>query len=206
VDNMSEHGFWYEHWPKAGLIAAIFLLLLLFLNSKVPIGSFEWLYWLSLPLYMIHQFEEYVYPGGFKEELNKILLRGKVSREILTDKMVLIINIGFIWILTPVLIVLGIFSIIFPVILMTLVTFNGFVHVIASIRFRRYNPGLFISLVANIPLGLYVLIGLGLNALASGMELFIGILIGVILHMGLFIVLGLRTRKYNRISLSDIEK
>jgi hypothetical protein len=200
---MSEHKFWYEHWAKAGLIAAIFLLLLLFLNSKAPIGSFEWLYWLSLPLYMIHQFEEYVYPGGFKEDLNKILLREKSSQEALTDKMVLVINIGLIWILTPVLIVLGTVSIIFPVILMTLVAFNGFVHLIASIRFKRYNPGLFVSLVANIPLGLYVLIGLGLSTMANSIELLIGILIGIILHMGLFIVLGLRARKRNRISISD---
>jgi len=196
---MSENKFWYEHWPKAGFIAAIFLFLMLFLNSKAPIGSFEWCYWLSLPLYMIHQFEEYVYPGGFKEELNKILLRGNTHRDILTDKMVLIVNIGFIWILTPVLIVLGTFSIIFPVILMTLVAFNGFVHVIASILFRRYNPGLFVSLAANIPLGLYVLIGLVLNAMASGIELLTGILIGVILHMSLFIILGSRARKNARI-------
>lgn len=203
---MSEHKFWYENWPKAGIIAAVFLLLLLFLNSKAPIWSFEWLYWFSLPLYMIHQFEEYVYPGGFKEELNKILVRGERSREILTDRMVLIINVGFIWILTPVLIVLGTISIIFPVILMTIVAFNGFIHIISSIRFRRYNPGLLVSVIGNIPLGLYVLIGLGLNAIASGIELFIGILIGVILHLGLLIILRVRSRKYNSTSTLNIKK
>jgi hypothetical protein len=187
--------FWYNNWAKAGLIVAVFLLVLLFFNSKAPIGSFGWLYWLSLPLYMIHQFEEYVFPGGFKEDLNKILKQGEEQREILTDNMVLIVNIGFIWILTPILVILGTISIVFPIILMTLVAFNGFVHVIASIRFRRYNPGLIVSLIANIPLGLYVLIGLGLNAIASGMELLIGILIGSVLHLGLFIILGLRARK-----------
>jgi hypothetical protein len=192
---MSENELWYNQWPKAGLIAAIFILLLLFLNSKVPIGSYEWCYWLSLPLYMLHQFEEYVYPGGFKEELNKILLRGETSHEILTDKMVLIVNIGFIWILTPILIVLGTISIIFPIILMTLVAVNGFIHVIASIRFRRYNPGLIASLTTNIPLGLYVLIGLGLNAVASTIELTIGIVVGVILHALLFVILGIRARR-----------
>lgn len=203
---MSKHNFWYENWPKAGIIAAVFLLLLLFLNSKAPIGSYEWLFWFSLPLYMFHQFEEYVYPGGFKEELNKILVRGERSREILTDRMVLIINIGFIWILTPVLIVLGTISIIFPVILMTITAFNGFVHIISSIGFRRYNPGLIVSVVGNIPLGLYVLIGLGLNAIASSIELFIGILIGVILHMGLLVVLWMRSRKYHHSIIPNIEK
>ena len=192
---MSEHKFWFNHWPKAGLIAAVFILLLLFLNSRVPIGSFEWLYWLSLPLYMIHQFEEYVYPGGFKEELNKLLLNGNSSPEILTDRVVLVINIGFIWILTPVLIVLGAISIFFPVILMTLVAFNGFIHVIVSIRFKRYNPGLIASLAFNLPLGLYVLFGLSLSSMATGIELFIGILIGLILHMGLLVFLLVKRRK-----------
>jgi len=195
---MSEHEFWFKHWPKAGLIAAAFILLLLFLNSKAQIGSFEWLYWLSLPLYMIHQFEEYVYPGGFKEELNKVLLNENSSSEILTDKAALVVNIGFIWILTPVLIVLGAISIVFPVILMTLVAFNGFIHLVVSIRFKRYNPGLIASLIFNIPLGLYVLIGLSLNSMATGFELFIGIIIGLILHMGLFVFLLMRKRKYSK--------
>ena len=194
---MSEHKFWFKDWPKAGLIAAVFILLLLFLNSKASIGSFEWFYWLSLPLYMIHQFEEYVYPGGFKEELNKVLLKENVSSEILTDKAALVVNIGFIWILTPVLIVLGAISIIFPVILMTLVAFNGFIHLVVSIRFKRYNPGLIASLIFNIPLGVYVLIGLSLNSLVSGIELLIGIIIGLILHMGLLVFLLMKKRKHS---------
>ena len=194
---MSEHKFWFKDWPKAGLIAAVFILLLLFLNSKASIGSFEWFYWLSLPLYMIHQFEEYVYPGGFKEELNKVLLKENVSSEILTDKAALVVNIGFIWILTPVLIVLGAISIVFPVILMTLVAFNGFIHLVVSIRFKRYNPGLIASLIFNIPLGVYVLIGLSLNSLVSGIELLIGIIIGLILHMGLLVFLLMKKRKHS---------
>jgi hypothetical protein len=194
---MSENKFWFEHWPKAGLIAAVFILLLLFLNSRAAIGSFEWLYWLSLPLYMIHQFEEYVYPGGFKEELNKVLLNENSSSEILTDKAVLVVNIGFIWILTPVLIVLGAISVVFPVILMTLVAFNGFIHLVVSIRFKRYNPGLIASLVFNIPLGLYVLISLSLNSVVTGIELIIGIVIGLILHMGLLVFLLMKKRKYS---------
>ena len=194
---MSEHKFWFKDWPKAGLIAAVFILLLLFLNSKASIGSFEWFYWLSLPLYMIHQFEEYVYPGGFKEELNKVLLKENVSSEILTDKAALVVNLGFIWILTPVLIVLGAISIVFPVILMTLVAFNGFIHLVVSIRFKRYNPGLIASLIFNIPLGVYVLIGLSLNSLVSGIELLIGIIIGLILHMGLLVFLLMKKRKHS---------
>jgi len=194
---MSENKFWFKDWPKAGFIAAVFILLLLFLNSKASIGSFEWFYWLSLPLYMIHQFEEYVYPGGFKEELNKVLLKENVSSEILTDKAALVVNIGFIWILTPVLIVLGAISIVFPVILMTLVAFNGFIHLVVSIRFKRYNPGLIASLIFNIPLGVYVLIGLSLNSLVSGIELLIGIIIGLILHMGLLVFLLMKKRKHS---------
>ncbi|MHA1725787.1 MAG: hypothetical protein ACTSXH_13295, partial [Promethearchaeota archaeon] len=59
------------------------------------------------PLYMFHQFEEYVYPSGFKKELNEILIHGKSDKEILTNKLVLIINIGFIWILNSLLIILA---------------------------------------------------------------------------------------------------
>lgn len=198
---MSENNFWYANWPRIGIICAIFILLMLFLNSNAPIGSFEWFYWFSLPLYMIHQFEEYVYPGGFKEDLNKILLGENASGEVLTEKRAFFINIVFIWSLTPVLItlgkiaILGELAIIFPTVLMTLVAFNGFIHLGATIRFKRYNPGVIVSVVGNIPLGLYVLIGLGVTGTANVLFLIIGIIIGIISHMVLFVVLGARARK-----------
>ncbi|MFX1276040.1 MAG: HXXEE domain-containing protein [Promethearchaeota archaeon] len=200
---MSLKNFYYEHWPKVGIVVAVFLLLILFLNSLVPIwsnslesiGSFVWLYWFSLPLYMIHQFEEYVYPGGFREDLNKILLKGDTSQMVLTEKIAFFVNIVFIWILTPVLIVLGSISIIFPVGLMTLVAFNGFVHLGGTIRFKRYNPGVIVSVVGNIPLGLYVLIALGVTGEANVLELFVGIAGGIIGHLVLLVFLALRARK-----------
>ena len=199
---MSEQNFWYANWPRIGIICAIFILLMLFLNSNAPIASFEWFYWFSLPLYMIHQFEEYVYPGGFKEDLNKILLGENASgEEVLTEKRAFFINIIFIWTLTPILIVLGkiaIFgdlAIAFPTVLMTLVAFNGFIHLGATIRFKRYNPGVIVSVFGNIPLGLYVLIGLGVTGTANPFFLFGGIIIGIIAHMVLFVVLGARARK-----------
>ena len=192
---MSLKDFYYEHWPKVGIIIALFLLLMLFLNSQAPIGSFLWFYWFSLPLYMIHQFEEYVYPGGFREDLNKILLKGDTTQMVLTEQIAFFVNIVFIWILMPFLILLGIISIIFPVLLMTLVAFNGFIHLGGTVRFKRYNPGVIVSVVGNIPLGLYVLIGLGLTGEANALELLIGITAGIIGHLLLLIFLFLRSRK-----------
>lgn len=185
----------YDYWAKAGFITALFLLIILFFNSRVPIGSFEWLYWFSIPVYMFHQFEEYVYPGGFKEELNQIQSKNIPNQEVLTNKLVLLVNIGFVWILNLILIILGAISVIFPIILMTIVCFNGFVHVGASIKFHKYNPGLIISIIGNIPLGLYVLFGLGITGYASIVELTIGILIGILLHALLFIILFLRAKR-----------
>ena len=192
---MSLKDFYYEHWPKVGIVAAIFLLLMLFLNSQALIGSFTWLYWFSLPLYMIHQFEEYVYPGGFREDLNKMLLKEDTSEMILTEKLAFFVNIVFIWALTPILIVLKFISMMFPVILMTLVAFNGIIHLGGTIRFKRYNPGVIVSVVGNITLGLYVLIGLGLSGEATIPELLLGILIGIIGHMVLLVFLAMRARK-----------
>ncbi|MEJ2251134.1 MAG: HXXEE domain-containing protein [Candidatus Lokiarchaeota archaeon] len=185
----------YDYWAKAGFITALFLLILLIFNSKTPIGSFGWFYWLSLPIYMFHQFEEYVYPGGFKDELNELLRKDESDQEVLTDKLVIFVNIGFIWILNPVLIILNAISIIFPIILMTIVGFNGIVHVFTSLRFRKYNPGLIMSVIGNIPLSVYVILGLGLTGTASILELIVGICIGIVLHMLLFIMLFLRSRK-----------
>ncbi|MHA1499788.1 MAG: hypothetical protein ACTSRT_19830 [Promethearchaeota archaeon] len=37
----------YKNWAKIGGIVAPFLLLLLFFNSKVDIGSYWWFFWLN---------------------------------------------------------------------------------------------------------------------------------------------------------------
>ena len=54
-----------------GILAVSIIAVLIawfFIDPKVNI--FQWLFWLHLPLLMLHEFEEYIYPGGFKKFFN----------------------------------------------------------------------------------------------------------------------------------------
>jgi len=179
----------YKNWAKAGGIVAPFLILLLFFNSKVDIGSYWWFFWLNIPLYMIHQFDEYVYPGGFKEFVNELQTKEKNSNFPLNDKNTFYINIVFIWILYPLLTVIGsLFNfVLLPAITIMVTVINSILHVIVAIKMRKPNPGFFASLFINLPMGLYVLIYLVLFQIINGFELIIIIVIGFILHSLLFV-------------------
>jgi hypothetical protein len=190
-----DNDFWYTQWPRVGLIVAIFMLILLIFNSQATIGSITWFYWLSIPLYMFHQYEEYVFPGGFQKQINIILSKGNSTQEKITSRDTFIINMLFIWVASPILILLGNFTIFFPIVLMTLFAANGVVHLVGSIKMRKYNPGLILSLVFNLPVGLYVIITIGVKNLALQWEFIGGIIVGIILHALLFVFLIAKTRR-----------
>lgn len=62
-----------EHWPKSTIFLAVYSTILIFLFVlKIDIALF--LIWIQLPIYWLHQFEEYVFPGGFMETFNRQIL------------------------------------------------------------------------------------------------------------------------------------
>lgn len=97
----------------------------------------------------------------------------------------------------PVLIALGLVSIIFPIIWISLFIANGVIHLITSIAKRKYNPGLVFSIIFNLPLGIYILIDIWMNSLAGIWVYIGGIILGVMFHALLFVILIAKTRRGN---------
>ena len=62
-----------EHWPKSTIFLAVYSTILIFL-FVLEIDFALFLIWIQLPVYWLHQFEEYVFPGGFLETFNKKVL------------------------------------------------------------------------------------------------------------------------------------
>jgi hypothetical protein len=61
---------WFkENWPKTGVIVAIFLTIYLIV-LVLPKSTLLFALLLSTPLYMLHQADEYVIPGGFVQFMN----------------------------------------------------------------------------------------------------------------------------------------
>lgn len=146
-------GYIYQHWAKIGLgIAAVCFPFFFYFE-----GALFWI-WIQIPVYLVHEFEEHGWPGGFREFANREILH----KEALTVRNVFWINLLTVWILFPVCALLaqgldlgiGVFLPWFSL-------FNAATHVGAWAVLKKYNPGLGASLALNIPVGIAALVVLG---------------------------------------------
>ena len=183
--NISEYYKWLKRdWGKVGFILSFFLFTFLFIFVlKVDIILFVIL--LQIPLYMLHQTEEYVFPGNFGKFFNTKIFKLKTEDEPLNQNFIFFLNILLIWIILPVFALLSIKNYQYGLWIPYFVFFGGVNHILLAIKAKKlYNPGLIVSLFVNIPIGLwsilflidqgvindfflnpYLVIGLGINAL-----------------------------------------
>ena len=148
-------GAWIaENWSRMSLPFAVLMLCSLPVFLTAGNGSLILLYtW--IPVYMIHQYEEHAH-GRFAEFFNSTMDRGY---DVLTRASAFWINILEVWLAFLVSFYLAKYvalGIAFVPIYLTII--NGFTHVVASIALRRYNPGLYTSLLLFLPWGFFLLI------------------------------------------------
>lgn len=150
-----------------------------------------------LVIYMLHQIEEHLWPGGFREFTNAHVFKSARSDWPVDLDGVALINIGYVWLPLAC-------AVAWPGALrwlglgwvgLTLV--NGLSHIATSVRFRIYNPGLVTSVVLFLPFTIWLLTHEAAAGTLSGAEIGLLLLAGVLLHIpvaALFVVPFLRKR------------
>lgn len=184
----------YEHWAKMGIVSAVFIIVLLLFYPGSALFSVAWLFWVQVPVYMVHQFEEYVFPGGFEAKLNKIL-GSSVADFPLDAGKAFWINVPLVWAALTLAAIVGPHAPIVPATLIALSIANGVLHIGVAIRQKHYNPGLIASVVLNIPLGIYTLYRVIKEGKLTALLLIVAILLGVAIHGSLPIYLGRLMKK-----------
>lgn len=148
--------FIFRYWPIAGIIFAILILCYIYIAEKNKLPITEKLILLNLAFLMLHQFEEYVYPGGFKEYFNKNIYNPfGLFRNKLNDKGIFWINVVFGWGMN---ILVLLFFKTMPIAVLTVVAIlfiNGILHFAVTFRTQYYNPGVISGAILFLPLGLY---------------------------------------------------
>lgn len=143
-----------------------------------------------LPVYMIHQYEEHAH-GRFVEFFNSTIGRGQ---KVLTRVSAFWLNILEVWLLFLVSFYLAKYVAVgFAFVPIYTVLVNGMTHVIASLMLRRYNPGLYTTLLLFFPWGIFLLIYFNAAAGASLLFNVIGLLVGIVGH-AIIVVYALRRR------------
>ena len=196
MNNTKKHSVlsWLEqHWSISTPFLAIYLtivLVLFVLNKNFAL----FLIWIQTPVYWLHQFEEYIYPGGFTEYFNIKILDSNRKDWPLTKKEALWINVPIVFIGFPVSAILagqidisiGIWTAYFSII-------NALSHF--GMFFQdRYNPGLIASVLLNIPVGVYTIYYFATNQLISLNSHIIGVSIAIAIQ-GTIMVWGLKFLK-----------
>lgn len=180
-----EYYLWFKRdWPKVGLVLAVYLTVFLFLFVR-RVDFVVFILLLQTPLYLLHEAEEYVFPGGFREYFNEKILKQHPNDGPLSETFSFYLNIILIWITLPLFGMLSLVDYRFGLWIPYFSLFAGVAHILLAIRAKRaYNPGLVVSLLLNIPFSLwsirylvahgliknmwlnsYLAVGLGLNAM-----------------------------------------
>ncbi len=182
-----------EHWPDIGLIIAIFLLVILFVQPWLPVFSLKWLFWFHLPILMIHQFEEFRFPGGLKNWMSEVRLKSQGMDDQTFDKMAWKVNMRG-WVSLTLFAMLGL---VFPwlaFVPLFLSLNNAIFHIYYSVFTWRYSPGIITSFLLFIPLVLFASYSGMRNEMITITQFIVTFIIGSAMHFFLITVMHSRLR------------
>jgi hypothetical protein len=149
-----------KYWANiGGVIAVVIVFSVFYAGSKFK--EMNTLLWLHFAMLLMHQFEEYVYPGGFKEFFQgNIYNKNWILRFPLNDQGIVLVNVVLGWTAYLVSAVKGEKMIWLAIGLLGVTVLNGLMHTLMFVIRRKYNPGFITGIIFFIPFGTYLLLQL----------------------------------------------
>ena len=187
-----------KEWAKVGVILSIYLFVMLFVFvRKSDFVVFVLL--LQTPLYMLHQTEEYIFPGGFGKFFNTKIFNLETENEPLDETFIFYVNVIVVWMVLPIFGLLSSINYEYGLWLPYFSFFAGIAHVVLALKARkRYNPGLIVSLFINIPVGLWSILYLMGQGLIENFFMNIHFVIGLAVNAILPIMGTVLLRNYQK--------
>ncbi|MEM9393031.1 MAG: HXXEE domain-containing protein [Pseudomonadota bacterium] len=165
----------FQNWVYATPPIALLLVLLYpFIGSSIELAVF-----LSLPIYMLHQYEEHD-NDRFAQFLNGMMGADKRG---LSARDVWVVNVIFVWFFLLIVFYLSLANVQWGVLAAYLLAINGVVHVVWALKFRSYNPGLWTAIVLFLPGALWIFSTVN----ASTVTHVISAVLVIALHAGIII-------------------
>ena len=177
-----------DNWMKATPFLAFYSFILVFLYVR-DVNYPLYLIWLQGIIYWVHEFEEYIFPSGFLEFFNRNMMKSDRGDYPLTKTGSFWINIPLVYIAMPFSALLahffglewGLWTAYFSFL-------NAFAPVVMFFKFgRKYNPGLVVSILLNIPVGTYMVWYFLSHNLVSTQANVISIIVGILAQASMMI-------------------
>ena len=178
-------------WQKALPVLIVIGIVVWFILFRATPTTEQALFAALLIIYMIHQIEEHLWPGGFRQFANAHVFKSGDDDWPVSEGGVALVNVGYVWL--PILL-----AALFPSPLrwlglgwVGLTLINAITHIVTSIRFRIYNPGLVTSIFLFLPFTIWMLAREVSAGMLTGLQVVALLIAGVLLHIpvaALFVV------------------
>lgn len=150
---------WLIHnWYKATVFAAIYSLI--FISLFVYERSFAlFLIWIHVPVYLLHESEEFVFPGGFPE----MMMEGMAGKGYEVSSAIMRagfwVNVPFIFLGFPIVAALStLFGLSWGMYVVYFTLIATVPHFVTAVATKKlYNPGIFASVFLNLPVAGYTI-------------------------------------------------
>lgn len=175
-------------WPKAGGVLALIICAVYYFFRDWFFASDHWMFWVHIPVLMIHQFEEYVFPGGFKPWFNRTIFHQDDDDFPLSWPLSLRVNVPGWLILIVAATVSTLWSDYLLIIgfIPLLGSFhNAWFHITETVK-GNYSPGTITSVLLYIPLTAYALYRFYSTGQITWWEMAIAFFVGMYLHHRVF--------------------
>jgi hypothetical protein len=151
-------------WPWVGLVAAAVLTFFLFTTdalrsdlSRPRRRDVQWLAFLAVAVYLVHQFEEYGIaangvPHAFPDALCAQVGQPPYPGCSIPPDFYLAVNLPLVWLAAPVAAVLAPRSPLVALTLCGVIAVNAMVHIAPSVASGRYEPGLLTAVLLFVPI------------------------------------------------------
>lgn len=143
----------FKNWAFVGVLLSILLIPLYILNYKLFLNDVYWPFRLLFPVLALHQFEEYIFPGGFIKWFNRKIFKSKYIDAPINTRNSFVPNVIIAWPIT-------IYFSIYPYeniwitlgLILSILLSNALAHIFLSLKKRKYAPGLITSVVLFLPI------------------------------------------------------
>ena len=136
IKTFAENQNWAKLAPWLGIVSLV-LLICLFKPSDTMFWAL-----INIPLYLFHQTEEHLWPGGFKNYINRVINKLPEGEEALTDEKVFWINILLVWVAFITFGFLAFINIGYGLLIIIFSIMNCLTHIVQGIKQKEWNPGL----------------------------------------------------------------
>lgn len=190
--------WFHREWMRAGLVVAVFLLVYLTVLIA-PTNLVLYAMLLCAPLYMLHETEEYLFPGGFVEFVNRDIYKQDPETGMLDETLVYWINMGYIWLPLPICGLLATYDLRLAAWMPYFFIFQAVVHVGLSLAARRwYNPGLGTACLLHVPFAMWAIALLKEAGVIQNLYFNLYLLIGFVFILGLPIIGFFALKSYQK--------